>query len=557
MSTDRSYLRWNGWGFTHEDYGLGDRADKFWGWAAGAVGLSSLPDTPAAALDDTQLPEIALKPEILSSLKRLTAQDRVKIDPFERAFHAVGKSYPDLILIRSGKLDFAPDAVVYPEAEDEVAAVLKLAREENIAVVPYGGGSSVVGGVGAIKKDGQVGVITLDMTRMNRLVALDEEAMTATLEAGIYGPALEDTLQEQGYTLGHYPQSFEFSTLGGWIAARGAGQQSNKYGKAEKWLVSARLATPTGVWQTENFPASAAGPNLNQIVAGHEGTLGVITEATVRIHEVPPVKDYRAFFFRDFFDGVATIREIVQSGLPVAMARLSDPDETHFFQSASTVGTPKERQLRWLLRLLRWRIGPKPCLMLVGVEGPGPKVEGTRDAVRAIAKRNGGFHMGEFLGTTWYKQRFHSPYLRDPMLDHGLSVDTLETATRWSNMRTLYDAVMTAIREAIAQVCPAGITPLVMCHVSHSYHDGASLYFTFVWPRDLDDPLGQWQRIKAAASDAIAAHGGTISHHHGVGTDHAPWFDDEKGEIGLKALKAVKQAVDPDGVLNPGKSFSR
>ena len=557
MSTERNLLRWNGWGLKSEDYGLGERAPVFWEWARQAVGARSLPDTPAVSLDDTILPEIALRPEILSSLKRLTSPDRVKIDPYERAFHAYGKSYPDLIKVRSGKIDEAPDAVVYPETEDEVVAVLKLARDEHLAIVPYGGGSSVVGGVGALKAAGQDGVITLDMTRMARLVSLDEEAMTATLEAGIYGPALEDTLQEQGFTLGHYPQSFEFSTLGGWVSARGAGQQSNKYGKAEKWLVSARLATPTGIWQTENYPASAAGPNLNQIVAGHEGTLGVITEATVRIHQIPPVKDYRGFFFKDFFDGVAAIREIVQSGLPVAMARLSDPDETRFFQGASTVGTSREKQLKWMLRLLRWRIGPKPCLMLVGTEGPGPKVEGTRDAVRAIVKRNGGFHMGEFLGSTWYKQRFHSPYLRDPMMDHGLAVDTLETATRWSNMRPLYNAVMTAIREAIAQVTPEGTTPLVMCHVSHSYHDGASLYFTFVWPRELKDPLGQWQRIKAAASEAIAAHGGTISHHHGVGTDHAPWLDDEKGEYGMKALKAVKQALDPDGVLNPGKSFGK
>lgn len=554
MSIERNQIRWNGWGSVEEDYGLEDRANAFWGWAGSALGMKAVPDCPAPSLDDTQMADPALTDEALAALKAICGE-RIKTDKFERAFHARGKSYPDLVVVRSGTVDPAPDAVAYPETADEVHALLKAAAEHKLAVIPYGGGSSVVGAINAAKRDDQAGIVVVDTTLMDKLISIDEEALTATIQAGAYGPQLEAQLQEQGYTLGHYPQSFEYSTLGGWISARGAGQQSNKFGKAEKWFVSARVATPQGAWNTEPYPASAAGPNLNQLVLGHEGTLGIITDATVRVQRLPETRDYRGFFMPDYFSGIAAIRDMVQAGLPVAMTRLSDPNETEFFQKAATVGTPKARQLGLLLKLLRFRVGKRPCLMLIGVEGEGPKVEGTRDAVRAIVKRHGGVHTGTIFSSNWYKQRFHSPYLRDPMLDHGIAVDTLETATTWSNMRKLYDAVMAALDTSIKSTLKDGQKCMVMCHVSHSYPDGASLYFTYVWPQDLEAPMEQWQRIKAAASDAILATGGTISHHHGVGTDHKQWFEQEKGDIGLAALKGVKQAIDPDGILNPNKSF--
>lgn len=560
MTADRLATRWNGWGLTDETYELGSRETAFWRWVAATLGMEDLPDTPAPTLDEMTIPEGRLSDELQSGFAGLIGSPFVKTDKYERLFHARGKSYIDLIDIRQGAikgtLDHVPDAVLYPGNASEVRACLKYGAEQNVTIIPFGGGSSVVGAVTArAKTDGAV-CVTLDTTRLDKVLDINKTDMTARIEAGKYGPDLEAALQEDGVTLGHYPQSFEFSTLGGWISARGAGQQSNKYGKAEKWLQNLTLATPQGLWETEDYPASAAAPNLNQLIAGHEGTLGVITEAKVKIHNVPETKDYRAFYMKEFRHGADVIRTLVQRGIPVAMARLSDPDETRFFQAVSTVGSNKALALKAINLYARRKAGTSPCLLLVGAEGMIPTVDATMDAVKQIVADRGGVHLGKTLAQQWYKSRFHSPYLRDPLLDKGVGLDTLETATQWSNIDKLYRTVMTALATVMDGVTPDGQNGIVMCHISHAYHDGASLYFTYVWPRDLNDPVGQWQKIKTAASDAIAVNGGTISHHHGVGTDHRLWLDREKGTLGMSALKATKAALDPQGILNPHKSFA-
>ncbi|MFA6240181.1 MAG: FAD-binding oxidoreductase, partial [Candidatus Hydrogenedentales bacterium] len=386
----------------------------------------------------------------------------------------------------------------------------------------------------------QTGIITLDMTMMNRVLHVDAEARVARIEAGIYGPALESALQAQGFTLSHYPQSFEFSTLGGWIAARGAGHQSIRYGKAEDWLISATLATPAGLWKTEAFPASAVGPQLVDLVAGSEGALGVITEAEVRIHPVPEVKDYRGYIFTDYSAAVAAARALMQSDIHAAMIRLSDPDETFFLQ-ALHMGRDADPSARF-------------CLMLVGIEGDKIVVDASRERSQSILEAHGGMHMGEHFGTSWYKGRFTMPYLRDPLMDRGLAVDTLETATRWSNIEHLHTVILKAIGDAMAaRPGRPGAKGIVMAHISHAYEDGASLYFTYVYVRDCADEYGQWLSIKQAASETILDNGGTISHHHGVGVDHLPYIQREKGPIALNLLRALKHQIDPLDILNPGK----
>jgi alkyldihydroxyacetonephosphate synthase len=341
--------------------------------------------------------------------------------------------------------------------------------------------------------------------------------------------------------LGHYPQSFEFSTLGGWIAPRSAGHQSNRYGKAEHWLVSARVATPQGIWETAGFPGSAAGPQFRDIIAGSEGTLGIITDAVVKIHRVPEVKDYRGYVFSSFDAGIDATRDMMQSGVPTAMIRLSDLNETFFYNALDTGGAGADAPAVF-------------CVMLVGLEGDRADVGHALERSRAIIKQHGGLHMGESLGTSWYEKRFLTPYLRDPMMDRGLGVDTLETATRWSNVGPLHAKVAQVIEDTLAANAAApGARGICMAHVSHCYRDGASLYFTFAFPRALDREIDQWMAVKKAASDAIRANGGTISHHHGVGTDHLPWIASEKGPIGMGALKALKECIDPAGILNPGK----
>lgn len=554
MTITRTSLRWNGWGPEKQPNLLPDDAPQ-WEWMRENLGLSRLPTTKAKPLSEIRLAPCRLSEEILGRLRGIVGGEQVKIDDYERAFHARGKSYHDLLYMRAGKLDMAPDAVVYPRDADEVLALVKLAADEDIALIPFGGGSSVVGGVNALAKSLGGAVLTLDTTLMTRVIQIDKIAMTATIEAGIYGPALEAALQKHGVTLAHYPQSFEYSTLGGWIAARGAGQQSNRYGKAEKWLVSAKLATPKGFWTTEATPASAAGPNLNQIVAGSEGTLGVICEATVKIHDMPARKDYRGYLFKDFASGVEAARRINHAEIPVAMVRLSDAPETHFFQAFSSTTSPTSLKAKSQRAYLRFRgFGEAPCLMLIGHEGDGETVAWAQGRSEAICASLGALKLGTGPGHRWYHGRFGSPYSRDPMLDHGIGVDTLETSTRWSNIEKLKQAVVSAIEGAIAANLPEpGARGIVMAHVSHSYPDGASLYFTFVFPRQLDREIEQWQAIKRAASDAILENRGTISHHHGVGLDHVPWVAEEKGPIGFDLLKTVKREMDPKGVMNPGK----
>lgn len=558
MTINRQTLRWNGWGPVDQPAPLPDNAPA-WAWMAAELGLGTpLPRTPACPLSEARLPASRLDPATRAEIERICGPNQVHTDDYERAFHARGKSYHDLLYLRAGNLENAPDAVVYPRSAEECQALTALAAERGLVLVPYGGGSSVVGGVTGREPGEPRTAITVDMTHMARLLSVDTTSMTGTAQAGIYGPALEKALAGHGVRLGHYPQSFEYSTLGGWIAARGAGQNSNRYGKAEKWLISAELATPTGLWRTEASPASAAGPNLNQLVAGSEGTLGIITQARFRLHEIPESEDYRGFLFPTFEEGVEAIRRIVQAEVPVAMLRLSDADETYFFRTLSSAGHGKGLKDRVADAFLRWKgLDQRPCVLLSGLEGDSATVSYARDRVMKIVAAAGGTHVGRSPGENWKRGRFHGPMLRDPMLDRGLGVDTLETSTFWSNIATLHARVTEAIRTAMAATLPAGQRGIVMGHVSHSYRDGASLYFTFVFPRrlesGLDGELAQWLDIKRAASDAILANGGTISHHHGVGTDHTPWLAQEKGPRGIAALRGVKAALDPAAAMNPGK----
>lgn len=554
MTIERKSLRWNGWGPENQANMLPDDAPQ-WGWMREALGMARLPVTKAKPLEAITLAPCRLSDDIIGRLSAIVGDAGVKTDTYERAFHARGKSYHDLLYLRAGKLDMAPDAVVYPRNADEVLSLIKLASDEDITLIPFGGGSSVVGGINAMAKSLGGTVLTLDTTLMTRIIQIDKIAMTATIEAGIYGPALEAALQKHGVTLAHYPQSFQFSTLGGWIAARGAGQQSNRYGKAEKWLVSAKLATPNGIWTTEATPASAAGPNLNQIVAGSEGTLGVICEATVKIHDIPASKDYRGYLFKDFASGVEAARRINHADIPVAMVRLSDAKETYFFQAFSATSSPNSLNARLQRAYLRFRgFHEAPCLMLIGHEGDKDTVAWAQTRTESICTTLGAMKLGTKAGARWYHGRFGSPYSRDPMMDHGIGIDTLETSTRWSNIEALREKTVAAIEKAIAENVPEPEGKgIVMAHVSHSYPDGASLYFTYVFPRQLDREVEQWQAIKRAASDVLLENKGTISHHHGVGVDHTPWLQEEKGAIGYDLLKTIKTKMDPKGVMNPGK----
>ena len=556
MSFERKDLRWNGWGRRGEAFDLEGRDDAVWRWVSETLGIPSMTAAKGPEVEEISLPSGRLSAPLLDELKKLLPGDLVKTDAYERAFHAKGQSFHDLIRLRQERrVDDAPDAVAYPEREEQVQALVAFAQENAIALIPFGGGTSVVGGVEALRKEGQAGLLVLDTTRLNQLIDIDEESQTATFQAGIYGPDLETALSEQGFTLGHYPQSFEFSTLGGWIAARGAGQQSAKYGKAENWLVAATVATPAGLWQTENFPASAAGPDLRQLAAGSEGALGVITRATVRIHKKPEMTDYRGYLFKDFESGTAMVRALQQSGIQLAMARLSDAAETRFLSTFSGLGKNKGLGEKLIKKWLKANgYGATPCVMIIGFEGEKAGVSFAERQTHAISKQFKAFPLGRTAGAKWYQGRFKMPYLRDPLLDRGVAVDTMETATQWSNIAPLHRAVTEALAQGMVEnPAPSGGKGIVMAHISHSYETGCSLYFTYLYPVDPLNGAAQWRAIKKTASEAIVDNGGTISHHHGIGLDHQPWLEKEKGPIGMDALNVIKKKLDPLGIMNPGK----
>ena len=534
---------------------------RWWGWGQDGhdgpvpAGLLKLlreeagleQGAPRRAVPDPQdvvLPEATLGAAARVALRAVVGPEHVREDHRARLDHAAGRSYPDLLALRAGAPPCAPDAVVLPADADQVLQVVLACAEHDVAVVPFGGGSSVVGGVAALRGTHHA-AIALDLERLAGVLELSPRAGLARVAAGTYGPDLEAALAERGLTLGHLPQSFEFSTVGGWAATRSAGQASSGYGRSDELIQGLSVATPSGVIATSAVPGTAAGPDLRQLLIGSEGTLGVVTEATLRVRPVPAVQRFEAYSLPGFAEATEALRDLAQAGLLPAVTRLSDEEESAVnLALAGGAGTA----VRGALRLRGQR---RPCVLVLGHEATGTRTLGhARRAVGRVLRGHHGVRLGRRPGDAWAKGRFHGPYLRDELMGLGVLVDTLETAATWDDLLDAYRAVGSALRAALAA---RGTPGVVGCHVSHVYPTGASLYFTFLARQDPTDPLGQWQAVKAAASDAIRGAGATITHHHAVGRDHAPWLQDEVGPLGIAALQAVKAAWDPTGVMNPGK----
>jgi alkyldihydroxyacetonephosphate synthase len=525
--------RWNGWGDETVTVGLPARAVEA---LAAWVGPGEPPcdATPEGALR-------AVPPS------RLAAASGLRVDPWERLLHARGQSLPDWIALRSGRLGAVPDAVAFPESSEDVAALLAWAGKEGARLIPYGGGTSVAGHVTPQRSGAPV--VTVDLSRLSRLQAFDEPSRLATFGAGVRGPDLEAALRARGYTLGHYPQSFELSTLGGWVATRSSGQQSLGYGRIERLFAGGRVETPSGRLDLPPFPASAAGPDLREVVLGSEGRLGVLTEGVVRVSPVPAREEVHGVFLPDLPSALEAVRELSAMRLPLSMLRLSTPEETR----TTLLLAGHARLVRALETYLSLRgAREEKCLLLVGLSGSENLVRQTRRQALGTLAMRGGVAAGKAFGREWHRNRFRAPYLRNALWDAGWAVDTLETAAAWSRVPELLSSVGAALRNGLAE---EGEGVHAFTHLSHVYLDGSSLYTTYLF-RLADDPeatLERWRKLKTAASDAIVAGGGTISHQHGVGTDHAPWLAAEKGELGLRALRDLFRSFDPDGLLNPGK----
>lgn len=536
-------MRWWGWGVDERAVRLPAHALDLLRTELGISGERR----PHVTLEDVSLPEPALPERLRVRLARVVGEENVRQDRRARVEHAVGKSYTDLVRIRSGDGSSAPDAVVLPGSAREVEEVLAALDEHEAAAVPFGGGTSVVGGVEPLR-GGFRAAVTLDLSRMRRLAAVDRSSLTATFEPGATGPRAEALLASRGLTLGHFPQSFEHATIGGFVATRSAGQASTGYGRIDELVRGVRLVAPAGELALRALPASAAGPALRELVVGSEGTLGVIVEATLAVRPLPRARRYEGWSFRSFEEGREAFRAMEQAGCAPDVARLSDEEETRVNLALASSGSLADRAGRAYLRLRGHEGG---CIAIVGFEGPSDDEVARRRARAAThLRRGGGLPLGASPGRSWLRSRYSAPYLRDELLDLGVLVETLETATTWSRLDELYRAVGRALRDALAA---RGTPPLVMCHISHLYPSGASLYFTFLARQERGSELEQWRAAKAAATEAIVAGGGTITHHHAVGRDHAPWLTREIGELGVEALRAAKERLDPRGIMNPGK----
>lgn len=463
----------------------------------------------------------------------------------DRIRHAAGKGYQDLIRLRAGGPIGAPDAVIAPADPASVAAVLSECSHEHVAVVPFGGGTSVVGGVEADSGDLDR-LVSLDLSALRR-IRIDSRSQTARLGPGLRGPEAEAALNARGFTLGHFPQSFPYATIGGFAATRSAGQASTGYGRFDELVTSVEMQTPAGPISTLETPHTAAGPALREVIVGSEGALGVISDVTVRLRPLPTVRRYEGWFAPGFEDGIEIARRLAQGGVEPDVFRLSDRDETRISLAMSGIEGLRRQALDGYLRLRRRSEG---CMLIVGWEGDAERVARRRELSASVLRGGGAVPLGRSPGSAWEHGRYEGPYLRDLLLDEGVMVETLETAHTYSRISDLYRAVRRSLHDSMAAEGAPGI---VMCHVSHVYRDGASLYFTFLSARRVGAEIDQWRAVKSAASEAIVAAGGTITHHHAVGRDHLSYMEPEIGGLGIEALRAVKERLDPAGIMNPGK----
>ena len=523
-------MKWNAWGDPAAAKPLSDGIRALLKQALGVDG---------AATADLEAEDVKLRPSALpdahrDALAAIVGADYFRVDDQGRLLRAGGKSTLDLLRRKDSGVQNAPDAVLLPQTDDEIVAILQYCSDHGIAIVPFGGGTSVVGGLDPIRGDFGA-VISLDLRRLTELHALDEISGEAELGAGLTGPEAERLLGERGFSLGHFPQSFQFATIGGFAATRSSGQDSAGYGRFNDMVRGLRTVTPAGVLDLGRAPESAAGPDLRQLMIGSEGVFGVITRVRVKVHPVPAASSYEAWSFPDFATGADALRAVVQTGAGPTVIRLSDEAETGV--NLATTERIGEEQITG------------GCLAITGFEGTQAHVESRHAETRAVLQAAGGTSLGEGPALAWEHGRFNAPYLRDSLLAAGALCETLETATNWSNVPALKVAVTEALTKSLGE---SGTPALVLCHISHVYPTGASLYFTVV-AGQRGNPIEQWHKAKTAASEAMMRTGATITHHHAVGADHRPWMRDEVGDLGVAVLQAVKSTLDPAGILNPGK----
>ncbi len=524
-----------GWGFEGE--GPSDEQAKGIALTLGRrLGVRDFTVAPAPRIENVELPLPRVAPPA-------SLAERCSTTPFERASHTYGKSFRDTVRGARAQFDSPPDLVAFPRDESDLVALLDWCSDARVAAIPYGGGSSVVGGVEAVGCDDYRGVVSIDLGGLSRVLEIDHTSRAARIEAGIYGPALEDALRPHGLTLRHFPQSFEFSTLGGWIATRSGGHYATLYTHIDDFVEALRVVTPTGLIESRRLPGSGAGPSPDRLFIGSEGTLGIITEAWMRLQDRPRFRASAAVSFAGddgFLRGARVVRDLAQSALYPTNCRLLSPFE------ALTAGAGDG----------------EAAVLVVGFESADHPLDAAMQRALELC-RDGGGRVPEGAGTTrtdsgatregaagaWRKAFLNAPYLRDVLVRAAVISETFETAITWDRFEDFHAEVTAAVEDAVRRVCGAGV---VACRFTHAYPDGAAPYYTVLAPGRRGSELEQWAEIKAAAAEALLRCGGTITHHHAVGRDHRRWYDEQRPDGFARVLSAAKRTLDPAGVLNPG-----
>jgi len=552
--TGVKHMKWWGWGvegvaFHHED------KPKLAPFVLQAVGLdlNAAQATPALDFSTLDVPGSKLPIQLRDELIGAVGETYVITDDEDRVVHTYGKSLRDLLRIRANVLPRVPDVVVYPADEDQVRAVVEAVAAADAVLIPFGGGSNISGSLEPRPAETRP-VVSLDMGRLNRVLEIDADSQMARVQAGVQGPDLEEQLTAQGWTMGHFPDSFTHSTLGGWVATRSSGMQSDKYGDIAGIVRGMRAVQPGGTVVVRPLPSTSTGPSIREMLLGSEGRLGVITEVTVQVHRIPAERTIQAYLFRDWESGLAAMREIAESDAHPSITRVSDARETgfSFATSKESKGVSKYATdaMMKFLELRGWDLS-QLCLSFIGYEGSKTHVSMTKAIVDGIVKRNNGIGVGTGPGKLYDQKKFDTPYIRDFLLDRGASADVSETAAPWGKLQQVYDNTVAAANKAYDQL---GVKGWIMCHLSHSYHTGACLYFTFAYVSNAElDPIDQYDTVKKAIQQSFVDNGGTLSHHHAVGVEHSPWMEQDVSTQGVTMMRGLFVGVDPKENLNPGK----
>jgi alkyldihydroxyacetonephosphate synthase len=553
-----AHMKWWGWGVEGVAFHWEDKP-AFPAFLSGAIGIDvTTPPVNPPPLESLGVPAPQISDDLRGRLTDAVGGANVAYDDLDRVVHTYGKSLRDLLRLRAGDLPRVPDVVVYPGTEAQVQTLVDLAVQSDLVLIPFGGGSNIAGSLHPAADESRT-VVSLDLGRMSSVLEVDEDSGLARVQAGALGPDIEEQLGRRGWTLGHFPDSFTHSTLGGWIATRSSGMQSDKYGDIAKITRGMRVVQPGGTLVVRALPSTSTGPSVREAVLGSEGRLGVITEATVQVHRIPENRVILGYLFPSWEAGLAAMQEISTSDAHPSITRVSDANETAMSfatrkkSSGFSVSSAVGNGLFKLLERRGWDLD-QACLSFIGYEGGRAHVAHEKAIVKSIVGAHGGIGLGKGPGALYDQKKFDTPYIRDFLLDRGGAADVSETAAPWSKLLPLYNQVTENVRKVYAEL---GVTGYVMCHLSHSEHSGACLYFTFAFGHDGSDPIGQYDQVKSALQQTFIECGGTLSHHHAVGTEHSRWLTDDISAPGVALVQGMFDTVDPARNLNPGKITGR